>query len=67
MAALTTLCTAITSLPSTWTPGKPAATAFWASVAVPLWAANGTEMAHWLLLTTNTTGRRFTPAKFMAS
>ena len=34
---------------------------------VAVCSASGTEMAHWLLLTTNTTGSFQTPAKFIAS
>ena len=59
--------TATTSLPSTWMPGMPAATAFWASVFVAVWISSGTEMAQRLLTVTNTAGSRRTPATFRAS
>jgi hypothetical protein len=59
--------TAMTSLPSTWMPGMPAATAFCASVFDAVCSASGTLMAHLLLTTTNTTGRSRTAARFSAS
>ena len=57
----------MTSLPSTCSPGKPAATAFCASVSAADCAERGTEIAHSLLLMTKTTGSRQIPARFMAS
>ena len=45
----------------------PAASAFWARVGAALWAWRGTEMAHWLLLTTKTAGTRQAPAMLIAS
>ena len=59
--------TATTSLPSTCSPGIPAAMAFCARVSAAVWARRETEIAHWLLFTTKTTGRRQTPATLMAS
>ena len=43
-------------------PGMPAAIAFCASVAAAVCALRGTEIAHWLLLITNTAGSRQAPA-----
>ena len=45
----------------------PAAIAVSASVAAAVWRVRGTEMAHWLLLTTTTRGSGQTPAKSSAS
>ena len=59
--------TAITSLPSTCRPSMPAAIAFWARVCAALCFARGTEIAHWLLVTTNTTGSFQAPAALIAS
>jgi hypothetical protein len=36
-------------------------------VRARVWRARGTEMAHWLLTQTKTTGTPKTPAKFSAS
>ena len=55
------------SLPSTCTPSTPAAIAFCASVAAAVCALRGTEIAHWLLLTTTTSGACHTAAKFRPS
>ena len=57
----------MTSFPSTCSPANPAAIAFWASVVAADWAERGSEMAHWLLVTTNTAGSRQAPATFSAS
>jgi hypothetical protein len=54
-------------LPSTCSPGTPPAIAFCASVAQAVCLASGTEIAHWLLVITNTSGSRHTPARFSAS
>ncbi|MNN39812.1 hypothetical protein D3C81_1538640 [compost metagenome] len=59
--------TASTSLPSTCSPWRPAPTAFCARVGAPHWMRRGTEIAHWLLLTTKTTGNCQAPATFSAS
>ena len=66
-AAAITARIAITSLPSTCSPVIPAAIAFWARVSAADCVRRGTEMAHWLLLATKTTGSRRTPAKFIDS
>ena len=57
--------TASASFPSTRTPSKPYATAFCAIVSEAVCLATGREIAHWLLLHTNTVGVRKTPAKFI--
>ncbi|MNJ61453.1 hypothetical protein D3C77_572410 [compost metagenome] len=41
--------------------------AFCARVGAPHWMLRGTEIAHWLLLTTNTTGSCQAPATLSAS
>ncbi|MNQ82693.1 hypothetical protein D3C85_977510 [compost metagenome] len=41
--------------------------AFCARVGAPHWMRRGTEIAHWLLLTTNTTGSCQAPATLRAS
>ncbi|MCY1283657.1 hypothetical protein D9M70_325400 [compost metagenome] len=45
----------------------PAPTAFCARVGAPHWRLRGTEIAHWLLLTTKTTGSCQAPATLSAS
>ena len=45
----------------------PPAIAFCASVPAAVWAERGIEIAHWLLLITNTAGTRQTPAQLIAS
>ena len=62
-----TACTARTSLPSTCSPGMPAAMAFCANVCACVCALRGTEIAHSLLTTTNTSGNCHTPAPLSAS
>ncbi len=66
-ASRATWCTATRSLPSTCTPSTPAAIAFCASVAVALCALRGTEIAHWLLLSTTSSGAFHTAAKLSPS
>ena len=53
-------------MPSTSTPGKPYASAL-RQMGATVWAATGTEMAHWLFWQKNTTGALNTAAKFHAS
>src|SRR5688572_14966382 len=55
------------SLPSTWTPGKPYATAFCAIVVEAVWILRGVEIAHWLFWLKKIAGSFITPAKFIAS
>ncbi len=55
MAQSVTALTASTSLPSTWTPGKPKPLARWNS-GIRDCSAMGSEMAHWLFWQKNTTG-----------
>ena len=45
----------------------PAAIAFCASVCAAVWRARGSEIAHWLLLMTRTSGTFQAPAMFMPS
>ena len=66
-ASRVTATIASRSLPSAWIPGKPYASARWASVFARVCLDRGTEIAHWLLTHTNTIGARKTPAKFIAS
>ena len=53
-------------MPSTRTPGKPYASAFF-QIGATVCCASGTEMAHWLFWQKNTTGALNTAAKFQAS
>ncbi len=55
IAQSVTALTASTSLPSTWTPGKPNPRARWYS-GIRDCRAMGSEMAHWLFWQKNTTG-----------
>ena len=63
----TASCTATTSLPSACSTVIPAANPFCASVSLAVCFASGVEIAHRLLVITNTTGSRQTPARLNAS
>src|SRR5438093_8720763 len=64
-AAFVTAYTASRSLPTTRTPSKPYAKAFWARVFEAVWRVTGTEIAHWLFLQKKIVGVLKTPAKFI--
>src|SRR5213594_1850881 len=64
-AAFVTAYTARRSFPSTRTPSKPYARAFWARVFEAVCLETGTEMAHWLFLQKKIVGALKTPATFI--
>src|SRR5258708_21695276 len=66
-ASLTAAWTWSASLPSTFTPGNPYATALAAMLSLAVCLVVGTLIAQWLFWQVKTTGALKTPAKFIAT